>query len=98
VRQAIGDRIGLAESLEGLAAVASATSNPRAAVTLWAGLERMRGELGAPLTRRNSDSRKPRIAAARNALGTEAYRRAWQAGAAMTLEQAIRYALGEAEP
>ena len=68
------------------------------AIRLCAAADCIRLEIGAPL----SASRRPifdnEVAAARESLGDDkAFDRAWQEGRAMTLEQAVAYALEETD-
>ncbi len=98
IQRDLGDRRGAVDSLEGLAAVACGESARAFAAALWGAATRLREEIGAPHTIETARDQERRVVAARDALGNEAFDRAWQAGVAMTLEQAIRYALGEAEP
>ena len=97
IQRDLGDRRGVVESLEGLAAVACGESAHAFAAALWGAAAQLREEIGAPHTIETAQDQERRVGTARDALGTEAFGRAWQAGAAMTLEQAVRHALGEAE-
>ncbi|WP_394793210.1 tetratricopeptide repeat protein [Armatimonas sp.] len=92
----VESRVGVADILERLGAVMTPLNHAEKAVRLCSAADRIRIEIGAPL----SISRRPifdrEIAAAREALGDdEAFDRAWQEGRAMTLEQAVAYALEE---
>jgi len=90
------DRDGIAASLEGLAHVAFPLAGPSKAARIWGGAERLREQIGAPMPPGNRPSYARQIAAARTALGDDAaFEQAWQEGRAMTLEQAIDYALHE---
>ncbi len=89
----IGDRRAIAESMEGLARVALLSAAPGPAARIWGGADRLRKQIGAP----TPPSERPRydrqVAAARTAIGDGAFERAWAEGCAMTLEQAMEYAL-----
>jgi predicted ATPase/class 3 adenylate cyclase len=90
----LGNRAGIAYSLEALAAVAAALGDSQRAARIWGAAERLREEIGSPLLERPRYER--RVAAARAALGANAvFDRAWQEGSALTLEQAIEFALKE---
>jgi non-specific serine/threonine protein kinase len=94
IRQELGDRSGIAESMEGLAYVRFSLAGPGRAAHLWGAVERLREEIGAPLPPRSRPRHDRQVAAARLALGDDAaFGLAWQEGRAMTLEQAIEYAL-----
>jgi non-specific serine/threonine protein kinase len=95
IQRAQGDRARIAPALEGLAKVAVAFSMPGRAARLWGAAERLREDIGAP----KSPSERPpydrAISAARVGLGDDAvFDSAWQQGRAMSLEEAIEYALG----
>jgi hypothetical protein len=93
IRRELGDRRGIALSLEGAASVAAATGEARRAARLWDAAERLREEIAAPLLL-SDRSQHEEVAAARSALGDDAaFDAAWQEGRAMPLEQAIADAL-----
>ena len=94
IRHELGDRWGIAMSLEGLASVVSASEAPEIAARIWGAAESLRKEIGTPLP----PSERPRfdqmVAATRAAMGDDqAFDSCWQAGRTMTAEQAIGYAL-----
>jgi hypothetical protein len=96
IKQELGDRWGIAGSLEGLAYIASASAGPARAARIWGGAERLREEIGSALPPIDRPGHDLQVAAARSALGDDvAFDRAWQAGRALTLEQAIADALEE---
>ena len=96
IRRELGDRSGIAFSLEGLASGAFALAAPGRAARMWSAAERLRGEIGAPLPPDDRLSYERRVAATRAVMGDDAaFDRAWQEGRAMTLEQAIAYALAK---
>jgi hypothetical protein len=88
----LGDRHGIAWSLEGLAT--AALGAPLHASRLWGAAERLREEIGAPLPPNEKSRYEQQVAAARAALADDA---AWAEGRAMTLEQAIELALEQAD-
>jgi predicted ATPase/class 3 adenylate cyclase len=90
----LGDRWGIAESLQGLAYVAFALFGPARAARIWGGAERLREEIGSPVPPRDRPRYDGQLTAARAAMADhDAFDLAWQEGRAMTLEQAIEYAL-----
>lgn len=97
MREEIGDRHGIAFSFEGLAATALATGAILRAARLWGAAERLREEIGAPLTPSRRPDVEKAIAAARASLGADdtTFDAAWREGRAMTLEQAAAYALDD---
>jgi hypothetical protein len=87
--------LGIAESLEALASLSFASGRPEAGARICGQAARLRDEIGSPpspLERLNNDRR---IASARASIGAAAFDLAWREGHAMTLEQAIEYALQE---
>jgi predicted ATPase/Tfp pilus assembly protein PilF len=92
----LGDRRGIAESLEGLAAMLVALGSSLRAARIWGAAERLRTEVGAPLSPKDRPRYDRRVEAARAAPGDAAwFDHAWQEGRALTLEQAIALALEE---
>ena len=90
----IGFVKGIAIVLDGLASVAFATVGPGRAARIWGAVERLREEIGSPLTPDDQSRYEPQVAAARAAFGDDAaFDVAWQKGRAMSVEQAVRYAL-----
>jgi predicted ATPase/transcriptional regulator with XRE-family HTH domain len=92
--QTIGDQASMAWCLAGLGSVAALDEEPVRAARLWGTAERLRQAIGcrpAPAARATYERA---LAVARAQLGEEAFAAAWAAGQAMTLEQAIAYALG----
>jgi hypothetical protein len=94
LRRDLGDRRGITHTLDGLAQEAGIVGNSLRAATIWGATERLQEEIGCPM----APSELPRfnrdVAAARAALADDvAFDRAWQEGRALTLEQAIEFAL-----
>jgi predicted ATPase/class 3 adenylate cyclase len=93
---ALGDYPCTANSLAGLAFVAADTEHAGRAARLLAAVVRLRELSGMPPV--SSDGRRTfdeSVAAIYAALGDEAFAAAWAEGRAMTLEQAVAYALDE---
>ena len=95
IKQELGDKQGIAQSLEAFAGLARAEAQPERAARAWAAAEALREEIGSPLTPNDREEYDRNVAAAREALDAEAFAAAWAEGRAMTLEQAIAYALKE---
>src|SRR5262249_39117038 len=93
VRQELGDRSGVAESMEGLAALDAAEQHFELAVQLAAAAAGVRETIGAPLTPQGQASLDRWSVPARKILGVEATTRAWASGRAMSGEAAVQLAL-----
>jgi predicted ATPase/class 3 adenylate cyclase len=87
-----GSRTAIRNVLESLASVARARGDPNRAARLFGAAETLRETLGqAPSTEHSRDEAE--IATVHSELGEETFAAAWQDGRAMTLEQAIAYAM-----
>ncbi len=96
-RGAVGERWVTEESLEGLAAVASAKGHYAQAARLFGAAEVLGEVLGLHHMRASDRAHYDEsVAFARAALGDGDFGAAWAEGRALTLEQAIEYALKEA--
>jgi predicted ATPase/DNA-binding SARP family transcriptional activator len=95
IRREIGDRWGMAYSLEAFAEMVGSTGKAEQAAVLWGAAEALREKIGAPLPSDERQTNERSVAAAREALGDEAFTTAWATGRAMTLEEAIALALKE---
>jgi len=94
IRRELGDKMGIAELLEKQAAVIGAMGNALRAAQLGGAAERLREEIGSPLTTEERLRHHRHMSAARAALGDDAaFNRAWQQGRAQSLEQAIEISL-----
>lgn len=87
------DKRLIANALEGLAEVNRAENQLEQAVRLFRAAEALREAISSPLCTFDQSRYDSSVAAVRTALGEEAFTTAWEAGRAMTLEQAIAYAL-----
>jgi tetratricopeptide (TPR) repeat protein len=93
----LGDTVALTEPLQGLAAVLIATGDPERGVRLLGAHEAIREQAGGgppPEWLRLGDPFSP----SREHLGQDRYNAAWQAGRAMSVDQAVADALSEPEP
>jgi predicted ATPase/DNA-binding SARP family transcriptional activator len=88
---------GIAKSLLRLASLATMRGRARRAAGLFGAAEALREALGAPLPPAEQGDYERDLAAVHAALGVEAFTSAWAEGRALTLEQAVRVALGECE-
>ena len=89
----LGAKWDCAACIEGLAAVAGAQGETARAVRLWSSAGAIREAIGAPLPPVDRPHRDSAHARLRGALGTATFDGLWAEGRAMTLEQAIAYAL-----
>jgi predicted ATPase len=93
----LGDRAGAAYCLEGLAGVAGARGEPERAARLLGAAEALLETVGMPRYPYVPDraSHQRVVAAARARLSEPAFATVWAEGRAMTLDQAIAYALSD---
>jgi predicted ATPase len=90
--QELGDIVGMTECLEGLA-LRHAEVEPARFVQLFAMAERQRSSIGAPLPPYLRAVYRPYFEAAQSQISDEAWTARWAEGWALTLEQAVAYAL-----
>lgn len=81
--------------LVGFASLASMQEDSARAARLWGAAEALRENLGLSLMRSECDDHTEMVAQARNVIEEEIFASAWAEGRAMTVEQAVEYALGE---
>jgi non-specific serine/threonine protein kinase len=91
--------LGTAYSMLGLAAVAALRGQPARAARIWGAAEALREVMGQPLAPYDDSNYdyEGYLDAARSQLDEPDWKAAWLEGRTMTLEQAVAYALGEAE-
>jgi hypothetical protein len=97
IRRDLGNKKDIAESLNALAALAAGQGQPVRAARLWAAAAALREAAGYLLPPREQEDYDRRREAARAACSEEESAAAREHGQAMTIEQAIAYAL-EPEP
>ncbi len=87
----VGDETNVAYCLEGLAAVAASEGTIACAARLWGAAEALLAtiEVAAYIYAPDRSLYQSQVAAARSALGEEAFAAAWLQGRALTLEQAL---------
>jgi predicted ATPase/DNA-binding XRE family transcriptional regulator len=93
----LGESSGIAEGLAGLAVVAAATDQPRAAATLASAADRLRQAVAArelPLERRIAARY---LGSAAKQIGRDAWDEAWLRGQELTAEEAVAEALDQNE-
>jgi predicted ATPase/DNA-binding XRE family transcriptional regulator len=93
--QEIGSKIGVTLALEGLASLAAAQEQPEQAARLFAWTDAMREKLENPRWPPEQAEVDRDLATIKAQLGEAAFAAAHAAGRAMTLEQAVAYALDE---
>jgi tetratricopeptide (TPR) repeat protein len=95
LQHALGDRRGIAYTLESLAAVAYGLTCPVVAAHLWGAAERLWNEIGSRPALSGQSRAIDVVEAARDATANDATLKLdWEEGRAMTLQQAVDYALG----
>jgi non-specific serine/threonine protein kinase len=96
----IGDESNVAYCLEGLAAVAASEDELERAARLWGAAEALlqANEVMAYPHASDRSVHQRQVTDARVRLETEAWQGAWAQGRAMTLEQAVEYALEGQNP
>jgi hypothetical protein len=92
-----GDNLGAPDDLEGLACVAAAGGEAKRAARLFGASEALPEAMGTPPESGERALQEPYHAAARSQLDETSWQEAWAQGRAMTLEEAISYALEEEE-
>jgi DNA-binding CsgD family transcriptional regulator len=89
----LGNNQGIGECLAGLAATNAASGRPVRAAQLFAASSTLLASIGVPLAPVDQLTLDRDIDANRRQLGIDAWDRAWCAGSALSLEQAIRMSL-----
>ena len=85
-------------ALEGFACVAGAKGEAERAARLWGAAQTLHETKGIPRDTDFLAEADARISAVRSGMGEEAWEEAWRKGRAMTLDEAVSYALeGEEE-
>jgi predicted ATPase/transcriptional regulator with XRE-family HTH domain len=93
IKVGVMDKLGIAYSLEGLAQVAAAEEEAERAAILWGAANRLREALNIPIESSRAEIYTSLMPITRNQIGEEAFDQAWKRGKAMTLNEAIDYAL-----
>jgi DNA-binding CsgD family transcriptional regulator len=87
-----GDQLGLVDAFELLARLAGHQDSYTEVTRLWAAAESLRSRLGYTRFPVEQGPREAAVAAAKDALGTDAFAAAWSEGAKLSKEEAIAYA------
>ena len=96
IEREVGDRPGQLFDIEVLAALAAEEGRPVRAVRLYACSSMLRAEVGRLTVEPGWPKHEHHIRRVRSALGEDAFAEAWEQGRAMTLDEALDYALEEA--
>ena len=91
----LGDRQSIASALEGLAAVAHEQNQQAWGVRLLGAVSQLRQTIGSPLPSAKQEEIDQQLFSAREGLGDTAFGEAWETGRAMTLDEAVTFALQE---
>ncbi len=91
--QRIGHRAAIAHQLECLAAIAIFREQGKRAAHLFGAAEALREKIKIPMTQPESQEYERVIASLREGMDKDAFASAWAEGRAMSMEQAIQYAL-----
>jgi serine/threonine-protein kinase PknK len=94
----LGDKMHTSESLEGLACISAAEGDAKRAARLFGAAQALREVVGYQHHPEDDAWRAPYLATARSRLDEASWEEAWAAGQAMSMEQAIVYALSEQKP
>jgi non-specific serine/threonine protein kinase len=90
----VGDRVRTATALEALGSVALAMQQPARAIRVWSFSQRLREDIGAPMTPVDEPAFRRQLADAHAAMGhTTSFDAAWEEGRRMTLDEAALHAL-----
>ena len=95
LKREVGDKLVTPGPLEGLACVAEARGEAERAARLFGASEALREVMGTPPEPGDSALQEPYLSAARSQLDETSWQEVWAEGRAMTLDEAISYALEE---
>ena len=96
LHQQVGDRGGVAECLEAIAELGISQGAMNYAAQFYGTAVALRDSIRMPLPSAEQAQYERNVATARQALGGSAWTAAWAAGRALTMEEAIAAALGQA--
>jgi predicted ATPase/class 3 adenylate cyclase len=97
VAQRIRDEECAALCLEGFAGLAGARAQGARSARLYGATEALRDAVGTPLSPVDRPDHDHKVAAARAQLDEASWKEAWAEGKAMSLKEAVEYALGEGD-
>ncbi|MCI0397102.1 MAG: tetratricopeptide repeat protein [Chloroflexi bacterium] len=95
LRQSVNDQMGIMLSLGFMAELAAIQGYSRRAALLYAASETLRQSIGASRTPATQDEYEQNLATARRHLSEADFAAAWEEGKAMSVPQAVTYALEE---
>ena len=95
IKRELGDKRDIAVCLAGLGGVAAGMGQALRGARLLGGVEALLEAVGAVLQPEDRIPYEQGVGSARAQLGEEEFERAWQEGRAMSMEEAVEYALGE---
>ena len=95
IRQELGDKRGIADSLHAFSGIAMAYGRAKRAARLLGAADALRETTGAALSPAYLSTHTPGVDRVRSKLGDEIFAEMLAQGRAMTLEQAIEYALAD---
>ena len=98
IAYALGYKSCLVGNLEGLALLAGKEAQENRSVRLWGAATTLREAIGASLSLADNERQEREMTTVREIVGEDTFALAWTEGRAMTLEQAIEYALEKFEP
>ena len=93
IRQELGDRRNIADSLEALGILAAGCKDSAQAARLLGAANSLREQINAPPPPAKQEKLDRVLSSTRSALGERAFAKDWDEGRAMSMEQAIDYAL-----
>jgi tetratricopeptide (TPR) repeat protein len=97
LQRELGDKLTAPNTLEALASAAAAQGEAERTARLYGVVEKLNEVMGTPQDAGEDALSEPYFAAARSQLDEATWQEAWAEGRAMTLEEAIFYALEEEE-
>ena len=89
------DKLSITSVLDGLAELSYLQGNTVRAVRLYSAAERLRENIGVHLLPDEPDNHEQDINLVKSTLNEMEFTKAWAEGRAMTMEQAVEYALEE---
>ncbi|MCW3099618.1 MAG: adenylate/guanylate cyclase protein [Chthonomonadaceae bacterium] len=93
--RALGDKRVMAYGLEAFALLSLKETQEERGIRLWGAAAMLRETIGSPLPPADREKQEHEAAAVREVLGEDAFALAWTEGRAMTMEQAIEYAMAD---
>lgn len=95
LQREIGDKMGIVDSLEALAAIKSLLGDPEQAVILYGAAQSIREEVGYGRFLPERPVFESDLEAIRSTLGSDRFEAAWSRGISMRTGEAVQYVLGD---